>query len=192
MDHGHLFRRMFHLCAPAILVYYLLPGKVFGVPREAWVLAVLLGLLVIEAMRLFTGRAFFGLREYEKGQLSAFAWAGIGVTIAFLFFPMPFVVCAVFGLAWTDPLIGEMRRRKLMRYYPGIPLIIYFCISASCLLAISGFTKIQVVILSIVGSIVAISVEKPKLPIDDDFLMLVVPLAAVTIINWYMNFTGLV
>ena len=155
------------------------------------VLLVLLGLLVLEATRLLTGRVFFGLREYEKGQLSAFAWAGIGVTIAFLFFPMPFVVCAVFGLAWTDPLIGEMRRKKLMRYYPGIPLIVYFFISASCLLAISEFTIIQIIIFSITGSIVAISVEKPKLPVDDDFLMLVVPLTAVTLINCYLDYAGL-
>jgi dolichol kinase len=192
MDYGHLFRRAFHLCAPIILVYYLLPHRFLGFSKEAWLLLGLFGLLLLEAGRLFTGRIFFGLREYERKQISAYAWAGIGVTIAFLFFPMPFVICSVVGLGWTDPLIGEMRKRKMMRYYPATPLAVYFLIAAVCLFVFSDFTIIQVFILGFVGSVAAISVEKPKLPIDDDFLMLVVPLAVLTLVYEYLNIAGLV
>lgn len=192
MDYGHLFRRAFHLCAPLILVYYVLPDRLLGISKEALLLLGLFGLLVLEAVRLFTGRIFFGLREYEKGQISAFAWAGIGVTIAFLFFPMPFVVCSVVGLGWTDPLIGEMRKRKMMRYYPATPLAVYFLIAVACLFVFSEISMIQVFILGFVCSVAAISVEKPKLPIDDDFLMLVVPLIVLTLVYEYLNIAGLV
>jgi dolichol kinase len=192
MDYGHLFRRAFHLCAPLILVYYLLPHRFLGISKEAWLLLGLFGLLILEAVRLFTGRIFFGLREYERKQISAYAWAGIGVTIAFLFFPIPFVICSVVGLGWTDPLIGEMRKRKMMRYYPATPLAVYFIIAAACLFMSSNLSIIQVLILGFVGSVAAISVEKPKLPIDDDFLMLIVPLVALTLVYEYLIIAGLV
>jgi len=192
MDYGHLFRRVFHLCAPFILLYYLLPERFLLVSKEAFLLMGLFGLLMLEAVRLFTGRIFFGMREYERGQISAYAWAGIGVTIAFLLFPMPFVICSVVGLGWTDPLIGEMRKRKMMRYYPATPLTVYFLIAAVCLFIFSEFSIIQVLILGLVGSMAAISVEKPKLPVDDDFLMLVVPLIVLTLAYEYLNIAGLV
>ena len=183
---------MFHLCAPVILIYYLLPERFIFLSREIWLILGFFALMAIEAGRLLTGKVFFGMREYERKQLSAYAWAGIAVVIAFLFFPMPFVVCAVVGIGWTDPLIGEMRRRKRMEYYPGIPLLVYFLISAASLYAFSDFTRIQIIILSIAGSVAAISAEKPKLPVDDDFLMLVVPLVVLTLIHGYLNIVGLV
>lgn len=192
MDRGHIFRRLFHLCAPVILIYYLLPERFFLHSREVWLILGFLALMAIEAVRLYTGKVFFGMREYERKQLSAYAWAGIAVVIAFLFFPMPFVICAVVGIGWTDPLIGEMRRKKLMKYYPGLPLLVYFIISAASLYVFSDFTKIQIIILSIAGSAAAISVEKPKLPVDDDFLMLVVPLVVLALIHGYLNIAGLV
>jgi len=192
MDYGHLFRRGFHLCAPAFLVYYLLPDKIFWIPKEVLVLIVLFAVLLLEAVRLFTGRIFFGLREYERGQISAYAWAAIGLTAALFFFPMPLVICSVVGLAWTDPLIGEMRKKRKMRYYPALPFIMYFLIVATSLILFSDIHLISVLIIGIVGSIVAISAEKPKTPVDDDFLMLIVPLVVMTLVYWYLSIAGLI
>jgi dolichol kinase len=191
MDYGHVFRRLFHLCGPLVLAYYILPASIFWIPKNVWVLLTLGGLLVIEVCRLYSGSLFFGLREYEKGQISAYAWAGIGVTIAFFFFPPVFVICAVFGLCWTDPLIGEMRRRKKMRYYPAMPLSIYFLIVIGCLSVFSDIEIVPMIMLGIAGSVAAIAIEKPKFSIDDDFLMLIVPLIILTVFHEYLTITGL-
>ncbi len=192
MDRGHVFRRMFHLCAPGILVYYFFPGTFLGISKEAWLILGLILLLVLEAGRLFRGKVFFGMRDYEKTQISAYAWAGMGVTIALLAFPMPFVICAVVGLGWTDPIIGELRKRKRMTYYPWMPLLFYFLIVFGCLVLFSDIPWLAIVILASVGSLGAIAVEKPKIPVDDDFLMLVLPLIVMTLVYEYMVIADIV
>lgn len=186
MDRGHLFRRIFHLCGPAILAYYLLPDRMFRLPKEAWLLLGLAILLTIELVRLSRGRVFFGMRGYEGRQISAYAWAGMGATLAFLFFPPVLAACAIFGLCWVDPLIGEMRRRKLMVHYPGVPLLAYFAIAAFCMALLSDRGWIATLCLAAVGSLTAVASESWKSPVDDDFVMLVVPLAAMTLADWYL------
>lgn len=188
MDKGHIFRRLFHLCGPLILAYYLLPDRMFRLPKEAWLLLGLSILLAIEIVRLARGRVFFGMRDYEGRQISAYAWAGMGSALAFLLFPSVLVSCAIFGLCWVDPLIGEMRRRKLMMHYPAVPLVAYFAIAASCLLFFSGMGWIMVLCLAIVGSLSAVAIEKQRLPVDDDFLMLVTPLVAMALTQWYLEY----
>ena len=191
MEYGHVFRRGFHLCAPVILLYYVVPDTFLWLPKYMWVLIVLAAILTLEAVRLATGKVFFGLRDYEKGQLSAFAWAGIGAAIALLFFPPPFVICTVVGLGWTDPLIGEMRKKKKMNYYPALPLLVYFLIVVGSLLLFSDIMLLSTLILAGIGSVVAIVIEKPRLPVDDDFLMLVVPLIVLTLFYEYLKIFGL-
>ncbi|MFO7618742.1 MAG: hypothetical protein R6W91_03700 [Thermoplasmata archaeon] len=192
MDHGHIFRRIFHLSGPLVLLYYVSPDPFLWISKNGWVLLGLTGLLILEAIRLYTGRVFFGLREYESGQISAYAWGGIGVAIALLLFPMPFVICAIVGVCWADPLIGEMRKRKRMLLYPTLPLIIYFLIVSICLMFFSDIKWIPIFLLAFAGSMTAIAIEKPKWPVDDDFLMLIVPLVAMTLVHEYLHFAGLV
>jgi len=192
MDRGHIFRRMFHLCAPGILVYYVFPKTFFGISKDAWLIIGLMLLLILEAARLFLGKVFFGMRGYEKDQISAYAWAGMGVTLAFLVFPMPFVICAVVGLGWTDPIIGELRKKNKMKYYPWLPIVFYFLIVFCCLVLFSEIPWLAIVILASVGSLGAIAVEKPKIPVDDDFLMLIIPLLVMTLVYEYMVIADLV
>jgi dolichol kinase len=192
MDYGHLFRRIFHLSGPLVLLYYVSPERFLWISRNGWVLLGLTGLLILEVIRLYTGRVFFGLREYEGQQISAYAWGGIGVTVALLLFPMPFVICSIVGVCWADPLIGEMRKRERMRLYPGLPLIVYFMIVTICLLLFSDIRYIPILLLALAGSMTAVAIEKPKWPVDDDFLMLVVPLVVMTFIYEYLNIAGLI
>ena len=180
MDSAHLFRRLFHFCAPLILLYYIVPDIFLWLPKFWWVLIVLACIMIVEAVRLGTGRVFFGLREYEGKQLSAYAWAGIGITLGFAFFQPMFVACVVFGIGWVDPLIGEMRRQRKMRYYPHAPLLVYFLIVTGCLIVLSDINLLTIMILGAVASASAIAIEKPRLPVDDDFLMLIVPLIVMT------------
>jgi len=191
MDRAHLFRRLFHLCAPLILLYYIVPDIFLWLPKFWWVLIVLACLLIVEAVRLGTGKVFFGLREYEGKQLSAYAWAGIGITLGFYFFPPAFVACAVFGIGWIDPLIGEMRKRKKMRYYPYVPLLAYVLIVLGCLLTLTDIELPTILILGAVASASAIAIEKPRLPVDDDFLMLIVPLIILTVFYEWVKIIGL-
>jgi hypothetical protein len=191
MEKDQLFRRIFHICAPLFLIYYLLPDIFLFLPKHWWVLITLISILILETVRLAKKRVFFGMRDYERFQLSAYAWAGIGVTLAFLFFPPVFVACALFGIGWVDPLIGEMRHRKLMKYYPMLPLLFYFAIVFFILLALTDLFVPTIIVMAILGSISAVTVEFPRLPVDDDFLMLIVPLVVLTVSVDYLHAFGL-
>ncbi len=203
MDYGHLLRRGFHLCAPVFLVYYLMPEDFLGIGRDNILLTAFAGLMAFEIIRLATGKVFVGLREYEKGRLSAYAWAAIGITLGFLFFPMMFVVPAVWGIGWVDPLIGEMRkshkrerkrrkhkrRKRKMKGYPHIPLAVYFLITFTCIYFLSEISLPVIILIAAVASVVAIAVEKPSHKhIDDDFLMLFVPLLAMHLLYATINY----
>jgi dolichol kinase len=193
MDYERAFRRAFHMCAPLFLLYYLIPGEVWliGVRKELCLLVLLLLLLVSEAVRLHSGRTFFGLREYEGRQLSAYTWAGIGMTMALILFPMAFVICAVVGMGWTDPLIGELRQ-KWKKAYPALPILVYFTITISCLRIFSDISLWSQFFLAGIATAVALLSERPALKyVDDDFLMLMVPLLVMTGVYEYLCFTGL-
>jgi dolichol kinase len=192
MDYGHVCRRIIHLSGPLVLIYYLMPDPFLWVSRNGWVLMALPVILIMEAIRLSTGRVFFGLREYEGNRISAYAWGGMGVAIALILFPMPFAISSIIGVCWADPLIGEMRKRKKMRLYPALPLAVYFLIAVTCLLLFSDIKFLTVLILALAGSMAAIAIEKPKLSIDDDFLMLVVPLLLMTLVYQYLTYVGMV
>lgn len=193
MDRAHIVRRSTHLCAPLFLVYYLFPGDMWGlgVSPEIAVLIVLALVLVVEAIRLATGRTYYGLRTYEKNQLSAYAWAGIGITAAFLFFPPVFVICAVVGLGWVDPLIGELRMRK-KKTYPALPLVVYFMLVFCCMQVFSDINIFVQVFLGCLAAVSAIKIEAWKMKyVDDDFLMLIIPLVIMTLVYEIMKFTGI-
>ena len=191
MEKGPLFRRIFHLCAPLFLIYYLMPEIFLFIPKSWWVLITLFSIIAVEITRLARKRIFFGMREYERTQVSAFAWAGIGITIAFFFFEPMFVACVLFGIGWVDPLIGEMRKRGKMKWYPMVPLLFYFAIIVFILLFLSDFRLPTIIAMGILASIAAITVEFPQIKVDDDFLMLIVPLVVLTLCAEYLHIFGL-
>ena len=191
MEKGPLFRRIFHLCAPLFLIYYLMPEIFLFLPKSWWVLITLFSIIAVETIRLARKRIFFGMREYERTQVSAFAWAGIGITIAFFFFEPIFVACVLFGIGWVDPLIGEMRKRGKMKWYPMLPLLFYFAITFFILLFLSDFRLPTIIAMGILASIVAITVEFPQIKVDDDFLMVIVPLIVLTLCAKYLHIFGL-
>ncbi len=178
------FRRVFHLCAPIFLVYYLVPYDMWGigVTKHFTLLMILLVVLIIEAVRMFREKIFFGLRDYEGRQISAFAWAGVGITLAFLFFSKTFVVPVIFGMAWIDPLIGELKKREGKIPYPVLPAISYAIIFSIFVFFLSNLSVLVILVLTIVGTVSAILAEYPHIKyIDDDFLMIFVPLVTLTL-----------
>jgi hypothetical protein len=175
MDLGHWTRRLVHVCAPLLLVYYLIPEEIYGVNKQIGLIVVLAIILAFEAIRLWRSWTFLGLRDYEAGRISAFAWASIGLTFTFLFFPLELAAPAVTGMALTDPLIGELRRHQ-SNLYPLLPSVFYFVLVLAIFFALIGWSW-QVLLASLVGTVLAIWVERIRIKyVDDDFLMIVVPL----------------
>jgi len=168
-----------------------MPDIFLFLPKSWWVIITLISIISLETVRLARKRIFFGMREYERTQVSAFAWAGIGITLAFFFFEPVFVACVLFGIGWVDPLIGEMRKRKKMKWDPMVPLLFYFAITFFVLLFLSDFRLPTIIAMGILASIVAITVEFPQIKVDDDFLMVIVPLIVLTLCAEYLHIFGL-
>jgi hypothetical protein len=181
-DQG-LARRFVHMCAPVFLVYYLVPNDCWiGVPKNIALLVILLVVLLSDFVRILLGLGFYGLRSYECARISAYSWASLAFAIAFIAFRFELVVPVIFGMAWIDPLCGYLRKKK--KGYPLVPIIAYAILAFLILYFLSDFYILKVVILAVVGSTVAIASEYPNLKhMDDDFLMVIMPLLALAFID---------
>jgi hypothetical protein len=180
MDTGQVLRRIVHISTPVFLIYYFLPDPLWtgGPPRVLGLLMFLAIVLVAEALRLLYWPNLIGMREYEKTQMSAGAWAALGMTFAFLFFPFGYSAPALMGMGWVDPVIGDLRRKRSPQY-PSVPILLYFLIALVSMAVIIGPT-VKVVAASLVAAPLAIWAERLKSSyVDDDFLMIVVPLIAI-------------
>lgn len=183
------WRRLVHLCGPLLLIYFLFPEKLLGIiPRQILPLSVLVIVLAIEGYRLKSKRPVAGLRTYESNRVAAYAWAGIGLALAVLLpFPLPLVVACIIGLSWIDPIIAVLRglkgskKKRPFYIYPLVPFIAYLLIAFVSLKLLSPLELVYVPVFALVGAITAIAAEYPNLRyIDDDFLMLMVPLLVLT------------
>jgi len=178
----HLFRRLFHLASPVFLLYYWIPqdlgNATTGLTREA-ILSLAVGtVLAVDVARLALRIPVFGLRKYEAGRMSAYAWGTIGLALALVFFP-PILVIPVFcGMAWIDPLCAWSRRTGR---YPWLPAFGYALAFAFLLGGIGGLNPIEIAALAAIATPVALLVEYPDVRVvDDDFLMTIVPLLVLT------------
>ncbi len=169
------------MTAMIYLFYYLLPEELFpGFFKWYGVVIVLAVVLIAEGLRLKTGKLLFGMRNYEKNRVSAFTWFAIGMSLALLFFKMEYVVPVIIGMALVDPLIGEIRRRKA-KLYPFLPSLIYGIILFLCLFILFEMSIIFLVLFSFIATFFAIFAEWWDIKyIDDDFLMAIIPLLALS------------
>ncbi len=182
---GPQLRRILHVASPLFLLYYTFPSDTWiGIPRELLVLGILLFFLVGEVVRIWRRWRIPGLRAYEADQISAFTWGGMALALALLIFPMPLVVPAVVGMAWVDPLCARTRGG---RGYPWLPLLAYGLVAGSAFAveAQLGWLAPQlptIALLTAVATATAIAAEAPRVAyVDDDFRMLIVPLAALEV-----------
>jgi hypothetical protein len=180
MDRGQALRRIVHLSTPIFLIYYFLPNPLWdGGPTRVLGLLILFALVLVgEALRLIYRPKIIGMREYEKTQISAAAWAAVGMTFAFLFFPLGYSAPSLMGMGWVDPVIGDLRR-KCSPQYPYVPLFLYFLLALVSMTIIVG-PSLKVIIGSLVAAPLGIWAERLRLRyVDDDFLMIVIPLIAI-------------
>jgi hypothetical protein len=181
-------RRLVHLCLPVLLLYYVFPQDTWiGIDKRLVLLGALFVFLVFEFVRLGYQVRIFGTRDYEMDNIAAYLWAGIGFTVAFLFFDFVIVVPAVLGMAWIDPLNGTLRTRN-SGLYPWLPFACYLVLAAATLSIVSSFHPLSVVLIATVGAVSAIAAEHKRIRyVDDDFLMLVVPLVVMTAVSWTVS-----
>ena len=168
-------RKAVHMCAPLFAILYLVPENMGPVPRSAAIRAAWTAFALFEAYRIRKGFLVLGMREYERRRPSAAFWMCSAFVPMILFFPVDYALPLLIGFGFVDPLCGILRKRS-SRMYPAAPLIVYFVIMWTSLSFFYGLTA-AVLVLSVMVSISAITAESIKSRIvDDDFLMLFVPL----------------
>jgi hypothetical protein len=178
-------RRLVHVCLPVLLLYYVFPDDTWiGIDKRLVLLGALFFFLLFEFVRLGYRIRVFGTRDYEMDNIAAYLWVGIGFTVALLLFDFALVVPAVLGMAWIDPLSGVLRSRN-SGHYPFLPFACYLILASAVLSVVSSFSPLRIVLIATVGASSAIAAEHKRVRyVDDDFLMLVVPLVLMTAVSW--------
>lgn len=170
-----LLRRIIHSMVWIFLIYYLIPDTIYGYPKRLLFVVLITGILSFEALRLYFGFKVYGMRHYEERQIASYAWATMAASISLLFFPIHIAFVSLVGMGVVDPLIGEIEDRA-SDLYPYVPFIVWSIIAFSILVLFTDFNMTIILVMSLIGSAVALIAEYPSIIIDDDFLMIVAPL----------------
>lgn len=192
MEKNAVFRRLAHMGSAGFLVYYLLPDELApnaapGFHKWHGVLIIMIVVLVFEILRLRYNKVFFGLRPYERHQISAFAWFTIGCGCALLVYERRFVIPAILGMSFIDPMWGECKVRK-RSIYPSAPAVVYAVLVFIALYWLTDFSVMVLLGFTIVGTLSAIFSECWNTRIiDDDFLLVMVPLSAMTAFDYILS-----
>lgn len=175
VDKGVALRRFIHVLTGFGPAYYLIPVNILpGLQRATALVILLLFVLGFESVRIQLSIKIIGLRAYEYSRLSGFAWAFLGIATVVIFFPAFVAVPCLVAMALMDPLAGEMRAMGSKRL-PDIILPVSFVIFIVSF-GLFGMHLAQAVPLALVGAIISWLSEKLKFkPIDDDYLMSVLP-----------------
>jgi hypothetical protein len=177
-------RRTIHCLLALAPVYYLLPVDipVLGVRRWVLLIAFFAIITLIEAIRLPKGIMILGLRPHEKHQIASFVWAAAGITAALWLFPHDIATVVIVGMAFVDPLSGELRSHGVRIWRNiGASSLVYFVICSTILVLANDRLLPALLVLAVVGTVIAIGSEQIKnVRVDDDFLMVCAPGLAMT------------
>ena len=183
---GHLLRRAVHLGMVVIpWVYYEhaadLGARLGMDSAEQFASALVLLLIVAEAIRLRTGITVFGQRDYEATQVSALAWGAlaIGVVLLTLSDRPELGYPLIFSLAIGDPLLGELRRAGHGNRTASIwtSLVLVGLWAAVAVVMSTPWVLVPVL------PFICVASEWPRLRwIDDNATMLFIPLLAVLLV----------
>jgi hypothetical protein len=173
-----VYRRFLHCLGALILLYYVLPRRL-----AAWLTAeelVLIGLalvLVLEVLRWTINVELPTIRSYEKKRVASYTFYAVALVAAVLLFPLPVALVVVLGTAFVDPLIGELRLSSRWRTtYPWLPGAVYVLFGTTTLVLITHWPAFAAVSFAGIAAVIALAVERPKIPeLDDDLAMTLVP-----------------
>ncbi|HZY70834.1 MAG TPA: hypothetical protein VFF67_07660 [Thermoplasmata archaeon] len=179
-----VWRRCLHVAGAGVLVYFLLPYRIFfALTKLELLLAALAAVLLLEILRHLAGAELPTIRSYEHGRVASFAFYAVALVVAVLLFPEPIAIVVVLGTSIVDPLIGELRVRKLRApTYPFGPWVAYVGLGVAGLWIATGAGIAPILVTAAVAAAIAVAVESPRVPwLDDDLAMTLVPGLAVWI-----------
>jgi hypothetical protein len=136
-------------------------------------------ILGIEYLRLNKNLNLFGMRDYESDRIAGFVWFASGTFIILGFyemgaFPQSLAIATIIMAAYTDPVIGEANLKLGDRWGLGIGFVCSFAIYQLI---------VGVIFYSVLGGLIAVLVERPKLKwFDDDLAMQIFPISILSIL----------
>ena len=177
-----IFRRFNHTIAACFVIYFLFPEKIIGLERYYLIFLFWLLVIGIEVARFKKNVEILGLRDYEKNRIAGFVWFASGACLLLAVYeldlaPQSFVIGTIIMAAYTDPVIGEANQRYDEKWGVilglGCSFIIYQLV-------------IGVFFYAIIGSIVAVIAERPKIKwFDDDLAMQIIPIFVMCFLHSY-------
>ena len=176
-----IYRRFNHTVAACFVIYFLFPQKIMGLERIYLVILLWIIILGIEYLRLNKNLNLFGMRDYESDRIAGFVWFASGTFIILGFyemgaFPQSLAIATIIMAAYTDPVIGEANHKLGDRWGLGIGFVCSFAIYQLI---------IGVIFYSVLGGLIAVLVERPKLKwFDDDLAMQIFPISILSIL-WF-------
>ena len=174
-----IYRRFNHTVAACFVIYFLFPQKIMGLDRIYLVILLWIIILGIEYLRLNKNLNMFGMRDYESDRVAGFVWFASGTFIILGFyemgaFPQSLAIATIIMAAYTDPVIGEVNHRLGDKWGLGIGFVCSFAIY---------HLIVGVIFYSILGGLIAVLVERPKLKwFDDDLAMQIFPISILSIL----------
>jgi len=180
MINENIYRRFNHTVAACFVVYFLFPRTILGINRAYYIILFWIIIATIEYFRLNNKIHIIGMREYENNRLAGFVWFATGTCLILGLheigvFPQSLAIATIIMAAYTDPIIGETKNKY--GDYGGIAAGI-----------LCSFVIFQLILgslfYSLIGSILAVASERPKMKwFDDDLAMQIFPITIMTIIS---------
>ncbi len=174
-----IYRRFNHTAAACFIIFFLFPQKILGLDRIYLAIILWAIILVIEYLRLNNKVNLLGMRDYEKDRVAGFVWFASGTFIIFGFtemgaFPQSIAIATIIMAAYTDPVIGEANRKLGENWGIGLGLLCSFLIYQLI---------VGVIFYSVMGALIAVIAEKPRLKwFDDDLAMQIFPVTILSIL----------
>ena len=174
-----IYRRFNHTVAACFVIYFLFPQEIMGLDRIYLVILLWIIILGIEYLRLNKNLNMFGMRDYESDRVAGFVWFASGTFIILGFyemgaFPQSLAIATIIMAAYTDPVIGEANLKLGDRWGLGIGFVCSFAIYQLI---------VGVIFYSVLGGLIAVLVERPKLKwFDDDLAMQIFPISILSIL----------
>jgi len=179
---GHVVRRFIHLGIILIpFVYYdwILPAfSIFH--AHLLILIIMFIVTMAELIRLHCRFVFFAQRAYEATHFSSFAWTLLSSGVVLLFSPaQSFSIAILVSCALIDPLLGELKPKlgkTIVLFLIGVVAVTFIWIMCAL------HNEIPLWLAFVMGPI-TIAAEWPTFRwIDDNALMILVPLAVVVLV----------
>lgn len=188
--YGHVMRRAVHMGMAIVpLIYYQWGssiGAMLGQSREFIAILAAIIIVVFELVRLFFGITLYGQREHESRHISSFTWGAIAIVLVLLFAPSyRYGIPIIWSCAFADPMLGELRRLGFRTFEV---LIAGFLVVAGLWSLCSLWLGFPWMWCFIMAPVIVAS-EWPSLHwIDDNAMMMLVPLAILIAVQFLIDF----